>query len=88
MVELGAEKVRITPGRPQSNGCVERVHGTILEECWKPAFARAVIPRASGLRMDLERYVRYYNTDRAHTGRRTKGRTPEQVIGKAKMWPS
>lgn len=87
VAELGAERVRITPGRPQSNGCVERVHGTILEECWKPAFARALIPRASGLRMDLERYVRYYNTDRAHTGRRTKGRTPEQVIGKEKMWP-
>jgi hypothetical protein len=27
-----------------------------------------------------------YNTDRAHTGRWTKGRTPEQVIRKVKMW--
>jgi hypothetical protein len=32
------------------------------------------------------RYLRYYNTHRAHTGRWTRGRTPEQVIGKAKMW--
>ena len=87
VAELEVERVRTTPGRPQSNGCVERVHGTILEECWKPAFARAIIPRASGLRMDLERYLRYYNTDRAHTGRRNKSRTPEQVIGKEKMWP-
>lgn len=87
MAELGAEQVRITPDRPQSNGCVERVHGTILEECWKPAFVRALIPKQSGLRMDLERYVHYYNTDRAHTGRRTRGRTPEQVISKEKMWP-
>jgi hypothetical protein len=30
----------IRAGRPQTNGCVERVQQTILEECWKPAFAR------------------------------------------------
>jgi len=27
-----------------------------------------------------------FYTDRAHTGRYTRGRTPEQVIGKEKMW--
>lgn len=46
--ELGGEHVRITPGRPQSNGCVERVHGTILEECWKPTFARSLATRVFG----------------------------------------
>jgi transposase InsO family protein len=83
---LGAGHAFIRAGRPQTNGCVERLHETILEECWKPAFARYLIPKQTGLRLDLERYVRYYNTDRAHTGRWTKGRTPEQVIGKVKMW--
>ena len=71
---------------PHRNGCVERVQGTILEECWKPAFARHLIPKQTGLRRDLERYLRYYNTDRAHTGRWTRSRTPESVIGKAKLW--
>jgi len=29
------------PGWPAADhGCVERVQQTILEECWKPAFAR------------------------------------------------
>jgi hypothetical protein len=32
------------------------------------------------------RYLDYYNTDRAHTGRWTRGRTPESVIGKARLW--
>jgi Integrase core domain len=73
-------------GRPQTNGVVERVQETILDECWKPAFARYLIPKYTGLRLDLDRYLDYYNTDRAHTGRWTKGRTPEQVIGKVKMW--
>ncbi len=44
------------------------------------------IPKYTGLRLDLDRYLRYSNTDRAHTGRYTCGRTPEQVIGKEKMW--
>mgnify|MGYP002684875936 FL=1 len=65
---------------------MERVQRTILEECWKPAFARYLIPKYTGLRHDLKRYVSYYNSDRAHTGRLTKGRTPEEVLGKAKMW--
>lgn len=83
---LRARHLFIHAGRPQSNGCVERVQETILEECWKPAFARYLIPKYTGLRLDLDRYLRYYNTDRAHTGRYTRGRTPEQVIGKEKMW--
>jgi transposase InsO family protein len=83
---LGAEHRRIKAGRPQSNGCVERVQGTVLDECWKPAFARFLIPKQTGLRRELEAFVEYYNTDRAHTGYRTKGRTPEEVIGKAKMY--
>ena len=83
---LGARHSFIRAGRPQTNGCVERVQQTILEECWKPAFARYLIPKQTGLRLDLERYLRYYNTERAHTGRWTKGRTPEEVLGKAKLW--
>jgi transposase InsO family protein len=66
---LGARHKFIRAGRPQTNGCVERLHQTILEECWKPAFARYLIPKSTGLRLDLDRYIRYYNTDRAHTGR-------------------
>lgn len=84
--ELGAEHRFIRSGRPQTNGCVERFQGTVLEECWKPAFARYLVPRKTGLRRDLENYLRYYNFDRAHTGRWTKGRTPAQVIGANKMY--
>ena len=76
----------IHAGRPQTNGCVERVQGTILEECWEPAFGRHLIPKQTELRRDLERYLGYYNADHAHTGRRTRGRTPESVIGKVKVW--
>lgn len=83
---LGGRHRFIHAGRPQTNGCVERVQLTILEECWKPAFARYLIPKYTGLRRELETYLDYYNTDRAHTGRWNRGRTPEDVIGKAKIW--
>lgn len=86
IARLKARHVFIRAGRPQTNGAVERVQRTILEECWKPAFARYLIPKYTGLRLDLNRYLRYYNSDRAHTGRLTNGRTPEEVIGKVKMW--
>ena len=86
VAELGAQQRYILPGRPQTNGCVERLQGTILQECWKPAFARSLLPGIEALRRDLKSYLRYYNTDRAHTGRWTKGRTPAQVIGANKMY--
>jgi Helix-turn-helix domain len=41
---------------------------------------------ATGLRRDLEAFLGYYNADRTHSGRHTRGRTPEQVLGKAAMW--
>jgi transposase InsO family protein len=42
---LGARHTRIRAGRSQTNGHVERLHRTILEECWRPAFARFLFLR-------------------------------------------
>ncbi len=84
----GAELHYIRAGRPQSNGCVERVQRTILEECWRPTFARSLVPKYTALRRDLARYLRFYNFERAHTGRHTNGRTPAQLVyGARKMRP-
>ena len=35
-------------------------------------------PEYTGLRLDIDRYLTYYNTDRAHTGRWTKGPDPRR----------
>ena len=89
---LGARQRFIHPGRPSTNGAVERVQRTILEECWRPSFARSLVPKLGGLSRDLSRdleaYLRFYNEERAHTGRLTQGRTPlEALIGARKMRP-
>jgi len=86
---IAALKARIThirSGRPQTNGNVEALHRLILEECWRPAFARYLYPRYTGLRRELDHYLREYNTDRVHHGRLTNGRIPADIVyGARKM---
>ena len=76
----GARQRFIKAGRPNSNGCVERLQLTILEECWRPAFARALAPKVTALERDLDEYLDYFNTDRAHCGRLTRGRIPADIV--------
>jgi transposase InsO family protein len=84
----GVRHSQIRSGRPQTNGHVERLHRTILEECWRPAFARFLQVRYSGLRRHLEHYLHTYNHHRAHTGRNTAGRCPADLVyGARKMEP-
>jgi len=84
----GAEHRFIRAGRPQTNGAVERVQRTILEECWRPTFARSLVPKFTALRQDLERYLVYYNFERGHTGQRTHGQVPAAIVyGARKMHP-
>ena len=84
----GVTHTRIRSGRPQTNGHVERLHRTILEECWRPAFARYLQVRLTGLRRDLAHYLTDYNFDREHHGRITQGRCPAQLVyGARKMEP-
>ena len=83
---LGAQHTRIRAGRPQTNGNVEALHKTILDECWRPAFARYMHPALGGLRRELETYLRFYNFDRVHHGRLTGGQIPADIVyGARKM---
>jgi transposase InsO family protein len=86
--KLGAAHTRIHAGRPQTNGHIEALHKTILDECWRPAFARYLDPTPTGLRRELDTYLTHYNTDRVHHGRLTRARIPADIIhGARKMEP-
>lgn len=88
LAALSVEQRRIRAGRPQTNGNVERLQQTILEECWRPSFARSLLPKLTALERDLHHYLAYYNYDRAHTGRLTKGRVPGEIVyGARKLRP-
>jgi transposase len=86
VARLKARHTRIHAGRPQTNGNVEALHKTILDECWRPAFARYMQPRLTGLRRELDTYLRFYNYDRVHHGRLTRGQIPADLVyGARKM---
>jgi transposase InsO family protein len=88
LARLNVRHSRIHAGRPQTNGHVEALHKTILDECWRPAFARYLYPRLTGLRRELDTYLHFYNHDRVHHGRLTRGRIPADIVYRArKMEP-
>ncbi len=78
--DLGVTHRFIRAGRPQSNGKVERVQRTVLEEFYQPALINYVQPSITGLRRDLEAYVADYNHHRRHYGRWNQGTTPAAIM--------
>jgi hypothetical protein len=48
------------------------------------AFARYLFPTISGLRRELDTYLQYYNYDRIHHGRLTRGQIPANIVYRAR----
>jgi transposase InsO family protein len=78
LTELGVEHRYVR--RPQSNGKVEQVHNTILQELWKPFFARHEPRGITQLRNALTEYLWYYNYERPHHGRWNQGTPPATIL--------
>ena len=66
--------------RPQSNGFVERLHRTLLEEHFRIKGRTKFYEAVSEMQADLEEYLVFYNTQRAHQGRNMNGMTPIQAF--------
>lgn len=84
VAQLGARHLFIRAGRPQTNGCVERVQqhpGGVLEA----GFARYLIPEYTGLRLEVGA-TSAITTPTGLTPGGGRGRTPEDVLGMVKMW--
>jgi hypothetical protein len=52
----------------------------VKEEFFSVAFRRTFYESVAQLQDDLDRYIEFYNRERAHQGYRTKGRTPYQAF--------
>ena len=81
--------------RPQSNGYVERLHRTLLDEHFRVMGRKRWYESLEEMQKDLDAYLVHYNTKRPHQGRNMKGRTPLKVFidglpkkEKAKMKPT
>jgi len=78
-LRLGIEHRRTKPRHAWTNGFVERLQGTILTELWRCAFRRTYYTAVAPMQRDLDRYLKFYNFERAHQGYRLQGRTPAEV---------
>ncbi|GHU97237.1 IS481 family transposase [Spirochaetia bacterium] len=66
--------------RPQSNGIVERLHRTLLDEHFRIQGRVKFYESIEEMQADLDNYLHTYNYDRAHQGRNMNGRTPYQAF--------
>jgi transposase InsO family protein len=65
---------------PQTNGIVERLHKTMLNEFYRIIFRKKIYTTLAELQKDLDEWLRYYNEERVHQGRWCYGRTPMQTF--------
>jgi transposase InsO family protein len=65
---------------PQTNGIVERLHKTMLNEFYRIAFRKKIFRTLDELQADLDAWVREYNAERPHQGRWCYGKTPLQTF--------
>lgn len=72
----GIEHKRTRVSRPQSNGIVERLHRTLLDEHFRVEGRRTWFETIEEMQAVLDAYLLEYNTKRPHQGRGMNGRTP------------
>jgi transposase InsO family protein len=78
-IEHRTTKVR----SPRTNGFVERMNRTLLEECFRVAGRTTWYERIDEIQADLDRFLDYYNLERSHQGYRLRGKTPAQALREA-----
>ena len=65
---------------PQTNGIVERLHKTMLDEFYRIAFRKKIYQTITDLQADLDAWMVEYNELRSHQGRYCFGKTPLQTF--------
>jgi transposase len=80
--DLGVTHVRIPPRSPNHNAVCERFQGTMLQECWRPAFHRRRFNTIGQLQAEADAWLQTYHHRRRNHGDFMRGRTPQQVLAK------
>jgi transposase InsO family protein len=68
---------------PRTNGFVERMNRTLLDECFRIQGRKTWYIEPAEIQRDLDAFLRFYNLERSHQGYRLKGRTPAQALREA-----
>lgn len=75
-IEHRTTKVR----RPQSNGFIERLHRTLLDEHFRIQGRTKWYESLDEMQEDLDKYLAHYNAERPHQGRNMNGKTPYDIF--------
>lgn len=78
-IEHRTTKVR----SPRTNGFVERMNRTLLDEHFRIKGREKWYERVEEIQADLDEFLDFYNRKRSHQGYRLKGRTPTQALKEA-----
>ena len=65
---------------PRTNGFVERMNRTLLDECFRVSGRTTWYIEPAEIQRDLDKFLEYYNLERSHQGYRLKGLTPAQAL--------
>jgi transposase InsO family protein len=76
----GIEHSKTQVRHPQTNGICERLHRTMQEEFYAVAFRKKLYSTLDEMQKDLDEWMKYYNQDRAHSGRYCYGKTPMETF--------
>jgi transposase InsO family protein len=68
---------------PRTNGFVERMNRTLLDECFRVKGRTEWYLTPAEIQRDLDAYLEEYNLRRTHQGYRVQGRTPAQALREA-----
>lgn len=83
--EVGLGHVRIPPRSPNYNAVCERFQGTMLQECWRPAFHRRRFDSLRQLQAEANAWLIRYNTRRRNHGDYMQGRRPADILTTHKL---
>ncbi len=80
--------LEFTTQHASKNHSFERLNRTILEEFYQLAFRTKIYETLNQLNNDLEQYLKTYNYQRTHQGKRTNGRVPAELylLHKKSAW--
>jgi transposase InsO family protein len=80
LAEISVGHVRIPPRSPNHNAVCERFQGTMLQECWRPAFHRRHFASIRQLQSETNAWLIRYNTRRRNHGDYMAGRIPAEIL--------
>jgi transposase InsO family protein len=78
--ELNITHVRIPPRSPNHNAVCERFQGTVLQECWRPAFHRRRFSTIRQLQAEADAWLIGYHHRRRNHSDYMRGRTPATIL--------